>query len=636
MKTILITLLLLSSGCLSAAITTATIGGRFTIRITGSESGDDLRTFVDNNASTGTVTERDIIFSADLRVQGTLTDNNAVYHFPNSRRFAPQNGSTVNFTDLTIHYTGTQKNHSFNSAYTANFTRVFYLQGVTSGRSDFFNNGNYSFNMSDVTMVSYGASDYLHFQTANTLYNITIVNANGGLNFEPGARNNGEIEIIHNLKLDGVTQIVGGSGANGDFKTYEMNWTATNWNMNQRNVDFFFVNPTKPIGWTGYSGSANKVKEYYTHDVNIKDLEGNNLNGIDIMLYNNNGSIFEYQTSTNVSGDITQEEILKIDNSVSLNHDRGNFTVVVADYDYRYYTKVNPMDKPAIDNLVAIDDQFVTLDEASAASIAGISINHNSQTITISSPVSLCDLYDFIKYDKVNNNIEEPNITTLAATPTTSAGVSSLSTNYQLILASGSKLSPCSKFEKFESTQISNIDDPSANIEIGLTDPNGTYKLIRLIALDSANVEIKNSDNSNVLLQTTNSSGNLNSVIPPGSATNVSISVDRDEYSTWATDIDLLSAGDVYSYVVVQSKNVDDPCSLDNQELELFLIQKIVSKNQLVQTSIAGSVDPNITLNNIVQASATKCSKERQEEMIVLLKKILAKTQSIKEQLNSE
>ena len=69
------------SNCYSQ-IDFVTLGGRPTVRITDPVSGDDLRTFINANAATGTVTNNDIEFFADLRIQGAgeLTDNNAVYH----------------------------------------------------------------------------------------------------------------------------------------------------------------------------------------------------------------------------------------------------------------------------------------------------------------------------------------------------------------------------------------------------------------------------------------------------------------------------------------------------------------------------------------------------------------------------
>ena len=100
----------------SAPSTGSPGGNRATIFITGPTTGDQLRTFIQANPAAGSVVNRDITFSAELKIQGagTLTDNNAVYHFPGIFRYAPQSGVTVTFTDVTIHYTGSAKGHSYN------------------------------------------------------------------------------------------------------------------------------------------------------------------------------------------------------------------------------------------------------------------------------------------------------------------------------------------------------------------------------------------------------------------------------------------------------------------------------------------------------------------------------------------
>ena len=317
------------------------------IIISGTETGNSLRSYLASNSFLASVTNNDITFNRDLRISSNanFSDENAVYHFPQSYRFEPQSNCTVTFTDVTIHYSGNAKNHSFNSAYTANFTRVSYLQGVTSGRSDFFNNGNYTFNMSDVTMVSYGSSDYLHFQTPDTLNNITIVNKQGGLNFEPGAVNAGETQVINNLKLVNVSQMVGGAFSQGDFKVYNLDWNATNWQFSQRSVDFHFVNPIKPSNWNAYTGSFSRTKEYYTHDVKLVNSAGSTVPNARVLLLNNydhqNSPSYtsEYDVTTGANGEIDQQEILKINNSLSSSlRNRGDFTLIVADYNKTYQT----------------------------------------------------------------------------------------------------------------------------------------------------------------------------------------------------------------------------------------------------------------------------------------------------------
>jgi len=599
-------------------------GNRPTIFITGPTTGDQLRTFIQANPATGSVVNRDITFSAELKIQGagTLTDNNAVYHFPDIYRYAPQGGTTVTFTDVTIHYTGIEKGHSYNGAYTANFTRVFYLLGVTSGRSDFFNNGNYTFNFQDVTFSGYGGADFLHFQTNTTLENITI-NADRALNFEPGARAAGDIEIIRNLKLRGVTQIVGGSGSNGDFKAFDMDWDATNWRFSQRNVDFFLVNPIKPPGWTGYSGSANRVKEFYTHDVVVNDENLNPINNINILLYNNNAGTFDYNLNSDATGSIPTQEVLKIDNAIGLNFDRGTSTLVVADYLKNYFAVTRDFIAPITDNIVVSDDKFISeTNTTTVASYSGISVNHTARTVTISSNRTLCEIYDFLKLDKINN-LDQPDITTFFVTP--SENIIDLN-NYQLILNGSAVLSPCDKFVKVESDVTSSIADLN-NLDVGLQDASQFYKFISIANVDSADLLITDLNTSTVFLSESNFTGTSNSVTTFAS-NQVRLEVTRDGYTNWATIQDFSGPEDIYKFVAYQAPIINPSTSV-NQEEMVFLAKKILQKNVGILKQMNGT-NPTLNITNTTQNSTIQATEERQIEILNLLKRILSKTTAIK------
>ncbi|WP_299840322.1 hypothetical protein [uncultured Tenacibaculum sp.] len=608
----------------SAPSTGSPGGNRATIFITGPTTGDQLRTFIQANPAAGSVVNRDITFSAELKIQGagTLTDNNAVYHFPGIFRYAPQSGVTVTFTDVTIHYTGSAKGHSYNFAYTANFTRVFYLLGVTSGRSDFFNNGNYTFNFEDVTFSGYGASDFLHFQTNTTIENITI-NANRALNFEPGARLAGETEIIRNLKLRGVTQIVGGSGSNGDFKAFDMDWSATNWRFSQRNVDFFLVNPIKPTGWTGYSGSASRVKEFYTHDVQVSDPNLNPLNNINVLLYNNNAGSFDYNLNTDASGQITTQEVLKIDNAVSLNFDRGTSTLVVADYLKNYYAVNKNFIEPITDNIVITDDDFITETNTTIVSgYSGIAVNHASRTVTISANRTLCEVYDFLKLNKINN-LTQPDISTFFVTP--SEDIIDIN-NYQLILSGSAVLSPCDKFVKVESDVTSSIADLN-NLDVGLQDATQFYKFISIANVNSADLLITDLNTSTDFLSETNFTGTSNSVTTFAS-NQVRLQVTRDGFTDWATVQDFSGPEDIYKFVAYQAPLIDPSTSI-NQEEMIFLAKKILQKNVGILKELNGT-NPTLNITNINQNATIQATEERQIEILNLLKRILTKTIAIK------
>ncbi len=606
-------------------------GARASIIISGTQTGDDLRAFIIANPSTGTVVNQDITFNAELVINNnaTFTDNNAVYHFPDVFRYSPRNNATVNFTDITLHYSGNQKLHSYNRAYTANFTRVFYLQGVTTGRSDFFNNGNYTFNMDNVTFVSYGASDFLHFQTNTTLNNITITNANGGLNFEPGARLAGETETINGLKLQGVSRIVGGSGSQGDFKTFDMEWDATNWNFIPRNVDFFFVNPKKPTGWTGYSGGGTlPVQEFYTHDITVTDTNLNPLNGLTVTLYNINGNSFDYTETTDVQGKIPRQEVLRIDNTVSLNFDRGLSTIVIPNYLKNYYAVNKDFNQPIVDNIIITDDTFISeTNTATVGAYTGINIDHTAKTITISGNRTLCEVYDFIKLNKLSN-LTQPSINRIFATP--KKDILDID-DYQFILSGSAVIAPCDKFVKIESSVNSNITDFN-NLNVGLQDASQFYKFISITNLTNANLTI--ADNavtpSNTFLSLTNFTGESNSATL-FSSNNVRIDVTRDGYTNWSTEQDFSGPEDIYRFVVYQAPIIE-PATSTNQEDILFIAKKILMKNEGILQQVNG-ITPNVTINNVNQTATLQATEERQIEILDLLKRILIKTTVIKKRM---
>lgn len=340
---------------------------------TGTETGDNLRTWIQMNpAQRGDVDGRHIRFRKSLDIQGTFTDERAIYHFPNTFGFYPRGNNTntcvVNFTDVVIHYTGSQRGYGDNYRYTANWTRVKFIQGATSGRSDFFNNGNYVFNFQDVTLISYGAGDYLHFQTDRVLRDITIINAQGALSFEPGVMDAADVETIINLKLRGVTQFVGGQGipatnCDGTVRIENLDWNVNDWRFNQRDSRFVFVNPIKPNTWTGYSGTCSNVKEYYTHDVTVLDGSRTPIQNSEVYLYNNKENTYEpgySPISTDVNGNIPQQEILWINNQTSTNYDRGTWTIVVADYNYEYYTQSRVFDKKIDEDIIILEDKSIT------------------------------------------------------------------------------------------------------------------------------------------------------------------------------------------------------------------------------------------------------------------------------------
>lgn len=608
------------------------------IIVSGTETGSSLRTWLNTYSWLATVTNNDITFNRDLKIaaNANFSDENAVYHFPFSYRYEPQSNCTVTLTDVTIHYSGNEKSHSFNSAYNANFTRVSYLQGVTSGRSDFFNNGNYSFNMSNVSFVSYGSSDFLHFQTPDTLYNITIVNKQGGLNFEPGAVNSNETEVIYNLTLDNVTSIIGGSSSLGDFKVYNLDWNASNWNFSQRSVDFHIVNPIKPAGWSSYSGSFSRTKEYYTHDVKLVNTDGDAVNNTKVLLLNNYdyqnlpsyGS--EYDQTTNSLGLIEQQEILKINNSLSSSlRNRGDFTLIIADYNKKYQTQSRAFAEPVSDILLVDTDPYITnTNSAAVASYSGITIDHTLKQITVSQSKSLCELYDFIKYDKVANNIGFPDLDNLLVSIVNQQFYIS---DYKLVLNSGSSLTGCDKFNYIKSDVVSDIGSIS-DLQIGLEDPNGLYKMIQLTNVQSADVLVKDNISNDTLYYVADYTGGLN-IVSQSSSSDVAVMVSRTNYSNWIVGLDLSQNIPVYSFEVNQIEGFVLPglATSNLQEEEIYLLQKILLKSSAIfkaEQGLSLSQD-SIVVSTVSPIVTDYPTQEKQEESLTLLKRILTKVTAI-------
>lgn len=611
------------------------------IIISGTETGASLRSWLVTYYWLADVTNNDITFSRDLKISSNanFSDENAVYHFPQSYRFEPQSNCTVTLTDVTLHYSGNAKNHSFNSAYTANFTRVSYLQGVTSGRSDFFNNGNYSFNMSNVSLVSYGSSDYLHFQTPDTLNNIVIVNKQGGLNFEPGAVNAGETQVINNLTLTNVSQMVGGAYSQGDFKVYNLDWDAVNWQFSQRSVDFHFVDPIKPSNWNAYTGSFSRTKEYYTHNVKLVDVNGDAVANTRAILLNNYdhqniiGYSSEYDLTTNSEGKIEQQEILKINNSLSSSlRNRGDFTFIVADYNKMYFTQNRSFTKPISDILLTITDENVTnTSSASVGAYTGITIDHTLKEITISSSHNLCELYDFIKYDKVFNNLTYPDLENVLVNVLDNQLYVS---DYKIVLQTGANLTSCDKFNYIKSDVVSSIGSID-NIKVALEDPNGLYKVIQLSNIESADVLIKDNITGDTIYFVSNYTGSIEQVTQ-SSSTDVYIVVSRDNYSNWIVGLDLSQNIPVHSFEVNQVEGLQLPglATSTVQDQEIYLLQKLLQKSSAILKTMetTDNVQDSIFISTVSPTVTDYPTQEKQEESLTLLKRILTKVTAIDKQ----
>ena len=367
------------------------------IRIAGTETGDSLRAFAASSPH-ATVNGRSIVFnvSLELRNNYNFTDTNSSYIFMGDAKLEGKAGGEINFTDVLIRYEGNMKLHTFMFAHTQNFTRVTYIQGVLDGRSDFFNNGDFTFNYNDVNLVSYGRADFLHFQTTQTINDLTVVNAAGGLNFEPCAANLGESMTINNLKLVNVTKFTGGIVSQGACITNDMQWDKTVWRHSTRNAIFQHINPIKPPNWSRYAinGSPENVTEYYTHDVKIVKENNVPVEGSQILLghrANAQDSFADtdirYSLTTDSSGRIPQQNVLT-----------WNDNITYADFDLRVvsYTQQIGGGLRALQN-GQIDETIVTQTDASLTEMDKSIVDAYAEISNSK------ELYDAIKAYQVDN-----------------------------------------------------------------------------------------------------------------------------------------------------------------------------------------------------------------------------------------
>jgi hypothetical protein len=271
-----------------------------------------------------------------------------------------------------------------------------------------------------------------------------------------------------------------------------------------------------------------------------------------------------------------------------------------------------------------------------ALAISGISVLHNvandSGVINITGNITLCDLYDYLKAEKINTSKEEPTVVSLVANP---VGNEVFIGNYQLNFSVAGMLDACNKFQKVNSNLVSSIINPNNNLGVALQDPNGTYKLIRLEGLDSANVTIYDEVGDSNLFVASDTSGTIQ-FVTQNNNDSISILIERTDYTSWASFLDFNSA-DVFNYIVNQAKITSgsifvDQATLENQEESMYLLLKLLQKNEAILNTLDDSVSTTLNVP-ITTTIGTSASKENQEEIKQLLHLLLFRTVGIRERL---
>lgn len=367
------------------------------IKIEGTETGDSLRAFATNSPHCE-VNGRNILFNVSLELSNSydFTDFNSSYIFMIDARLEGKQGGVITFTDVIIRYDGNLKLHSFMQPHTQNFTRVTWILGVFDSRSDFFSNGSYTFNYNDVNLVSYGAIDFLHFQTAQTINNLKVTNAQGSLVFEVGANGQTETQTINNLKLEGVSRFVGGNTSRGILRTNDMQWTELIWEHKPRVAYFHHVNPIKPSNWGGYliDGNGTYVYEFYTHDVKIVKENNVPVQGSQIILKHKAtaqtsfiDSDLQYSLTTDVGGKIPQQEVKTYHDGVTY----ADFDLRVVSYTQQIGGGVRDLQNKQIDETI-VTQTDASLTETDKSIVDAYTVISNGN-----------ELYDAIKAYQVDN-----------------------------------------------------------------------------------------------------------------------------------------------------------------------------------------------------------------------------------------
>jgi len=279
------------------------------------------------------------------------------------------------------------------------------------------------------------------------------------------------------------------------------------------------------------------------------------------------------------------------------------------------------------------DRNISTVLQSQAEAIAGVSVTHDvnndSGKIIINGAISLCDLYDYIKANKMTN-LEEPNFESMLVEVVEDTLFTG---QYQLEFQPGGILKPCDKFKRIVTETATIFDDVNTNLEVSLKDINQNYKLIRLLGVESSNVKVTDNITSTELFSEPNLSGEV-SIVTLSTSNDVTTLVTKSGFNNWAVDTDL-TTGDVFEYPVYNSEIVGNPCTLSNQELELYLLRKILAKSENISSTLSSDASIDVILNQITVNGTNDCLLEKQEEMLFLLRKIAAKSERIISHLNN-
>ncbi|MCT4665497.1 MAG: hypothetical protein N4A45_09720 [Flavobacteriales bacterium] len=533
----------------------------------------------------------------------------------------------------------------FNSGATVNLEGVTWIQ-ATSGTSHFDIRSGANVHFRNCEIILKGSTNFPHFASTNVTIDGLIMDnrsnatalefAQGGV---PSSIKN--LELIDNNSGSTTRHFVFVSTPAG---TYEVeNLQARNiviWNASSNRI-IHLINPLSNMQKAQQTGG--KLSIFRDLSVSAIDQSGAALANIKLKIRRKNSSLaYDQEFSLDNIGQ-HKERLLQYDiNHGSFSRTNHNqYDIQLLSYNKNIYYNDFTLDLVAnlngenkIENVMLIDDPNISKNITDAGNISGISVSHNANntggTINITDSISLCDLYDFLKLDKVVTNEFEPSPSTLVATP---LGKTINLGDYNITFGNNGKLTSCDKFSELTTNGTTTLPNPSSNIEISLTDNNSTYKLIKLEGLSNANIQILDNNSNTTLTTTTNTSG-IFSFVTQNNSDSLSIFITRNGYTSWASTLDL-TASSFFNYIVNQAPlggNIGNPATVENQTEMIYLIQKNIQKSQGILNGVNGT---NATLNisTINQTNNNAATQEKQEEILNSIKTVLLKTTAIKQQL---
>lgn len=438
------------------------------------------------------------------------------------------------------------------------------------------------------------------------------------------------LNIVNNHSTNGNRHFVLVNFPGGS--TYEMNRLQAR-NISLYSSSVYTAQLNNPIGNIKKGQFYNNILEVY-RDLSLTTLneDGIPATGTTIYLRRTGGDPFTNQTAVSSNGTFKQRLLqYKQTHGSSATSSQNTYAIYFANYHKQFKAQHHTLDyveglngENNLGDIKLLDDLGITeTNMATVATTNGISINHTTKSITISDSISTCNLYDYLKYDKVALNQDQPSVTTFVASK---IGTTLDLSDYSIVLNSTGQLTACDLFEKIKTTGSATISNLNY-LKTALQDQNNTYKLIRLQGLVNGMISISDHVQDTVITAYSEQDGTFN-FVTNGNYTEIKVLVEKTDYTDWGHVLDL-STNDVFSYTIFQAPKTFLQATKAQQEEMIYIVQKLLLKTQAIQNTLGNPSQPvpTFTINNY--NTGIQATIENQVEMTRILKLLLKKNTSI-------